>query len=92
MGHNALQVLKRHIRVIETPPNKPSKPRKGKKPVQEKEMGSFVAHQRLFTLQEIVLLAGQADLKVSSVYGDFDSTVPADAEGVSRAIVCLRPA
>ena len=86
-----LQVLKRHIRVLETPPETSPKGKRGRKAPQEKVIGEFVAHQRLFTLQEIALLAGQVDLTVHAVFGDFDPTVPADAEDVSRAVVCLRP-
>lgn len=49
-----------------------------------------IVQQRQFTLQEIDLIARSSGLKIISVHGDFNMSIPLHHDDAYRMIVCLR--
>ena len=53
-------------------------------------VGEQYVWQRVWTFQEINLLADLTGFNVVASYGDFDLSVPADSPQAKRLIVCLQ--
>ena len=66
------------------------RPKKGKAVPREVLLHKSVARQRLYTLQEVQLVAAQCGLELAAMYGDTDEAVPVHSPEAERAVLYLR--
>ena len=85
------QVLQRNILVKEQQMASPAgRPKKGKAVPREVLLHKSAMRQRLYTLQEVQLVAAQCGLELAAMYGDTDESVPVHSPEAQRAVLFLR--
>ena len=81
----------RHIVVKELQRGVPSgRPRKGQGMPREVVRHSFVARHRLWTIQELLLVAEKCALEVCALFGDLSRDVAVDNPQAERTVIFLR--
>ena len=84
IGHCGTQVVDRSVKISTAPAEGDTE--------EGTELLADTVPQRLYTFQEIDLLARLTGFEIAAVHGGLDMDVPADSEDSYALVVCLRKA